>query len=293
MSWGTIVVGVDASPAGAAAAAAGLELAQATGAPCVLVHAVREVLFAVPGMPGGVDTSAVLAEVMRSAREAVERSLAGHVPPEMITAMEVRAGPAVQVLRDVVAERQAELVVLGARRHGAVARWLGGSTARNVVRALEVSVLVTSGPGPIGRILVPVDLSDMATPTLRAAERVARLFGAKLRVLHAIEPFPYAAEGITVVDVAALAQQAEEAFRATVWPGVSYGAAEPVVRRGPPIAVVEQEAIEWPADLVVVGAHGRGRMDRLFLGSVSEGILNALPTAVLVVRGAGPGARSR
>lgn len=289
MSWGPIVVGVDASPAGAGAAAAGLELAQVTGAPCVLVHAVREVVFAMPGMPAGVESGAMLAEFMRSAREAVERALVGHVPTELISAMEVRAGPPAQVLRDVVAERGAGLVVLGARRHGAVARWLGGSTARNVVRALEVSVLVTTGPKAFGRILVPVDLSDMAVPTLRAAERMARVFGAKLRVLHAIEPFPYAAEGITVVDVTELARQAEQAFHATVWPKVTYGAAEPVVRHGPAIAVVEQEAIEWPADLVVVGAHGRGRIERMLLGSVSEGILNALPASVLVVRGAGPG----
>jgi len=34
----------------------------------------------------------------------------------------------------------------------------------------------------------------------------------------------------------------------------------------------------------VIGAHGRGRMERLFLGSVSEGVVNALPSSVLVVR---------
>lgn len=293
MTWGPIVIGVDASPAGAAAAAAGWEFSQATGAPCVLVHAAREVWFGAGGAPGMVDLGVVTEEILRAARAEVERTLAGHAPAELVAAMEVRSGAAAQVLRDVAAERGAELVVLGAKRHGLVARWLGGSTAKNAIRALDLSVLVATGPRPIGRVLASVDLSEMAIPTLHAAERVARLFGAKLRVLHAVEPFPYAAEGISVVDVEELARQSEEAFNRTVWSRVTYGAAEPVIRRGPAAAVIEQEALEWPADLVVVGAHGRSRAERIFLGSVSEAVVNALPSSILVVRGAGPGAGAR
>ena len=292
MTWGPIVVGVDASAAGVAAAAAAWELSQATAAPIVLVHAAREIWLGASGVPGMVDAGALQNDILRISREELERTLLGHVPAELIAAMEVRTGPAAQVLRDVVAERGADLVVLGAKRHGLVARWLGGSTAKNAIRALDVSVLITTGPKAFARVLVPVDLSEAALPTLAAAERFARLFGAKLRVLHAVEPFPYAAEGITVVDVAMLARQAEEAFERTIWPKVTYAAVEKVVRRGPALTTIEHEAIEWPADLVVVGAHGRGRVERIFLGSVSEGVVNALPASVLVVRGHGPGAGS-
>jgi nucleotide-binding universal stress UspA family protein len=293
MTWGPIVVGVDASPAGVGAATAGWELAQATGAGITLVHAAREIWLGASGTPGMVDAGVLQADIVRLSREEVQKKLQGHVPPELITAMEVRSGSAAAVLRDVVAERGAELVVLGAKRHGLVARWLGGSTAKNAIRALDVSVLITTGPKAFSRVLVPVDLSEAALPTLAAAERVAKLFGAKLRVLHAIEPFPYAAEGITVVDVAMLAQQAAEAFEKTIWSKVTYPAAEKVVRRGPAITTIEHEATEWPADLVVVGAHGRGRVERIFLGSVSEGVVNALPASVLVVRHQGPGAGGR
>jgi nucleotide-binding universal stress UspA family protein len=293
MTWGPIVVGVDASAASAGAAATGWQLAQATGAPCQLVHAAREIWVGAGGAPGMVDVGALVADVIRLSREEVERSLAGKVPAELLAAMEVRSGSPSQILRDIVAERGAELVVLGAKRHGLVARWLGGSTAKNAIRALDVSVLVSTGPRPFSRILVPVDLSDAALPTLKTAERFATLFGAYLRVMHVIEPFPYAAEGITVVDVSVLADQAEEAFEKTIWSKVTTAGAEKVVRRGPAVAAIEDEAIEWPADLVVVGAHGRGRVERIFLGSVSEGVVNALPSSVLVVRGAGPGAGSR
>jgi nucleotide-binding universal stress UspA family protein len=45
-----------------------------------------------------------------------------------------------------------------------------------------------------------------------------------------------------------------------------------------------EAAADWPADLVVVGSHGRSGLDRLFLGSVSEGVVRRAPCSVQVVR---------
>lgn len=44
-------------------------------------------------------------------------------------------------------------------------------------------------------------------------------------------------------------------------------------------------AKKWPADLIVMGSHGRGRIGGLLLGSVSQGVLHYAPCPVLVVRG--------
>jgi len=290
MPWRPLIVGVDASAAGIAAAHSGWELARAMETSCILVHAARDVAMA-PRAATGVDVGALSADVLRLARREIEGALAHRgVPAELLSGLEVRLGKAGTVLGQAAAAHGADLVVLGAKRHHLVARWLGGSTAKSAVRALDVSVLVTTGPGRWSRIVAAVDLSEMALPTVHAAERVAGLVGAKLRVLHAIEPFPYSIEGIPPVDVEALAREQEVTFRETIWSRVSYGTAEPVVRRGGAGQVIEDEAAEWKADLVVVGAHGRGPMERFLLGSVSEGVVNALPTSVLVVRGAGPGA---
>lgn len=62
-----------------------------------------------------------------------------------------------------------------------------------------------------------------------------------------------------------------------------------------------REAREWDADLLVLGTHGRRGVQRMFLGSVAETVLQHAPCATLVVpplrpyrmeaRRAGAGAR--
>ena len=44
-------------------------------------------------------------------------------------------------------------------------------------------------------------------------------------------------------------------------------------------------AAEWPADLIVLGSHGRRGFDWFLLGSVSEGVVRHAPCSVEVVRG--------
>ena len=49
--------------------------------------------------------------------------------------------------------------------------------------------------------------------------------------------------------------------------------------------VILQEAKAWPADVIVMGTHGRRGMAHMFLGSVAEGVIRASPVPVLVIRG--------
>ncbi|MGA9665845.1 MAG: universal stress protein [Gallionella sp.] len=44
------------------------------------------------------------------------------------------------------------------------------------------------------------------------------------------------------------------------------------------------EARAWPADLVVVGTHGRSGLNHLLMGSVAEGIVRSSPVPILLVR---------
>lgn len=48
-----------------------------------------------------------------------------------------------------------------------------------------------------------------------------------------------------------------------------------------------REAESWPADVIVIGTHGRRGFSRLLMGSVAESVLRASTTPVLLVRAPG------
>jgi nucleotide-binding universal stress UspA family protein len=51
-----------------------------------------------------------------------------------------------------------------------------------------------------------------------------------------------------------------------------------------PAEAIVREAARWPADLLVVGFHGRGALGRLFFGSVSQKVVKYAPCSVRVGR---------
>ena len=57
-----------------------------------------------------------------------------------------------------------------------------------------------------------------------------------------------------------------------------------VIREGHPIEALRRVVEELGADLLVVGPHGRGRLESILLGSVSQSLLHVMPTSILVAR---------
>ncbi|MBI4419882.1 MAG: universal stress protein [Gemmatimonadetes bacterium] len=294
MSWKPIVAGVDLSAEGIRAAVTAAKLAQTAGTDCYLVHAVRDPWTEAALAQIPMDVRQLNRIVLDSARAQLLKALTGKVPEAMFQRMDTRFGPAAAVLDEAVEELDAELVVLGGKHHSALGRWIGGSTAHHMVRRTDVPILVNGpGDGRIRRVLAAVDVSSAARPTLYAAERLARLFGSDLRALHVVEPAPLLPElpiGLNDEDVV---RRAEEELERSVWPLIDSSAAERLVRRGPAAETIAGVARSWEADVVVVGSHGRGWVDRILIGSVTERLLNLLPSSLLVVPIAAPGYRSR
>jgi nucleotide-binding universal stress UspA family protein len=278
-----IVAGIDGSPASLRAAALASKLAAAAKTRCQLVHAVPDgrLARAVGTVP--VHARGLFERVLAEARREIAARLQGIVAPAVVQALEVRAGRAARVLADAVARHSAALVVLGGKRRGVMARALSGSTAHYLVRTLDVPVLVTARPSPRGRVLVAADLSHAATPTLETAAALARLLDAHLRVMHVVEPIRYGRVVPRSPDEQTFFRESVETFRRLASTFAHVAESDMVVRQGEAAKAIAAEATRWGADVVVVGSHGKGIVDRFLIGSTTEWLLNVLPTSLLIV----------
>jgi len=279
-----IVAGVDDSPEGVRSAKVAWAIARAAGVECRLVHAAREYWATSGGTDIPIDVGAMNEAVLQIAQERLTEALGSAVAPNAISQLEVRLGRAAVLIREVVAERSADLVVLGAKHHPAVTRWIGGSTVHNVVRTSRVPVLVSCmEDAHVRRVLAAVDVSYAAAATVAEAIRFAELWGAELRVIHVVEPLPLIAALPIAMDQEAYYRLSEEQFTDVV-SGLTEGTnTSLVVRRGAADRCVAEEVEDWNANLLVVGSHGKGWVDRLLVGSTTERLLNHLPTSTLVV----------
>ena len=211
-------------------------------------------------------------------------ALRDRVPAEALEHLEVRQGNAAWVLAAAVRDYAAELLVLGGKHHAAPVRWFGGSTVHHAVRTIDVPILVTASERPLfGRVMVAADLSEAAIPTLTTGARFAGAFGAELCALSVVEPFPPIPDVAVQVDEQEHLRLTEEEFARIVERAAGGTEISRLVRCGTPGRAIAEEAEAWGADLVVVGSHGKGWVDRVLLGSTTERLLNRLPTSVLVV----------
>ncbi|HYL55592.1 MAG TPA: universal stress protein [Gemmatimonadales bacterium] len=298
MAWRPIIVGVDGTPESLRAAELAARIASAARAPLIPVHAalVIPAFTDVTGMEPVVFSPELQNELMRSSRAQITRALEQVLPPAAVERLDVQTGPGPFVLAEAARRWQAELVVLGGKQHGALARGLGRSTAHYLVRKLDVPVLVVGdSPAPITKVLVAVDLSPTSAPTVAAAQRLASPFGARLRLLHVIEPLRFTALAPASWDELGYERRSEELFDRFVTPFKDVPKEDRVVRRGIPAEMIADEAGAWHANLVVAGSHGKGWLDRILVGSTTERLVTELPTSILVVpsRTVGKAAGSR
>jgi len=141
----------------------------------------------------------------------------------------------------------------------------------------------------IDRILCPVDFSEFSAPALERAVRLGKWFDARVEVLYVI-PFPVPA-GAGLPYFPAPPEVAREHREQTirqlgelVGPFLDEGVPlETKVLDGDPWRVICEEAEGLPADLLVMGTHGRSGFEHLLLGSVTEKVLRRAPCPVLTV----------
>ncbi len=145
------------------------------------------------------------------------------------------------------------------------------------------------------RILVAVDESVTSDLAFEEAMRLAKDQKAALRLLHVIDispaymtvetPYPFVEyqQALEEMGGKLLANRVAKARAARVKVDSKLVA---IATYGSRIYdIIEEQAKKWPADLIVIGTHGRRGARRLMLGSVAEGLIRVTTKPVLLIRG--------
>ncbi|MCK8517630.1 universal stress protein [Methanoculleus sp. 7T] len=143
-------------------------------------------------------------------------------------------------------------------------------------------------------ILVAVDGSEISRRALEEALAVARAMQASVHAVHVVQTGMYPTLILNELEPPDIAQQAvldslereaDEILADAERRATAAGAKLAIHKRwGHPGAEITALAQELGADLTVVGSHGRGRVDRFFLGSVSSYVVDHATSTVMVVR---------
>lgn len=142
------------------------------------------------------------------------------------------------------------------------------------------------------KILVAVDGSTTSLRGLAEAMRVAKASGGRLRLVHVLNTLILESEiastayyqalaesiresGVEILEHAAmLVRDAGVPFEEKMVEKIGAHASDEIVA----------QAKDWPADLIVLGTHGRRGLTRLVMGSDAERVLRRSPVPVLMVR---------
>jgi nucleotide-binding universal stress UspA family protein len=207
---------------------------------------------------------------------------------------EVRMGFPRKVISECAKELQADLIMVGSHGHSAIGRFLLGSVAQAVLRiapcpveivrfpaggaepsshpmrvllatdgsecSLAAAISVAARPWPMGTVFKVVGVEELiALETPMAASPLASIYPSTL-----LEEL--------LADARARALDAIDGTRKILeQAGLKVQDRQPIPL-GDPRNVILALAQTWPADLIVLGSHGRRGWDRFLMGSVAESV---------------------
>jgi nucleotide-binding universal stress UspA family protein len=142
------------------------------------------------------------------------------------------------------------------------------------------------------RVLLAVDDSGFADNLLRAAETWFRHENTEVMVLHVLEPVQPVPPPEMAQDYAPELEGQTPAARALVeriaGELTSAGfSAEAEFLIGDVTGTILGRAVEWRADLIMVGSHGRRGTLEFLLGNTAESVARRAGCSVLIAREAG------
>ena len=235
--------------------------------------------------------------LVASMRQFVAREASASTPVEV----EVAEGGIPETILVRTSALPADLLVLGTHGRSGFNRWLLGSVTEKVLRTALCPVLTVpravgdTVPVAFRRIVCAIDFSDCSMAALSYAMSFAEEARAQLTVVHVIELPPDIPREVheTVLagprnfaEYIALAEEEGRARLADAVPDRVRDSitVDTVLVAGKPYREILRVASEHQADLLVVGVHGRGAIDRLFFGSTTQHLVRQAACPVLTLK---------
>ncbi|MDQ4079101.1 MAG: universal stress protein [Chloroflexota bacterium] len=211
-------------------------------------------------------------------------------------------GPIAQTLAAHATSSGSDLIVMTTHGYSGFERLWLGSIAETLVRLSPVPLLLRrlhadapadSVPFTCRQILIPLDGSAAAEQILLPALRFGRTMGATFRLLHIIDPsVPPGARALpsmgemrddsTEARQTAAEMYLQKAAQQLRDQGVQVETQIETHKR-PAVAIMEC-AEQHNMDLIAMATHGRGGLQRLLLGSVSDKVLRGSDLPLLLYR---------
>lgn len=275
-----IIVGIAPTPAGNRALEWAAQRATDRGASLLLVAVVA-------GAMGAVGEGTVLENALRTAGDDLEARAATVRKTGLIVDIEVRRGdPAPELI---ATSADASLLVIGSDYRGREHGPARGVTGIRIVAGASCPVVVVPDLDTSGRsgVVVGADGSPISEAAIAFAAAEADRLKEPLVAVAVWTPLEHRRDAVVYGGeyLAGMQAQTEELLALSL-AGLrqDYPDLEIVqrVERGYPSEVINELASS--ARLTVVGSHGRGRIARFLLGSISHEVLSTLATVTAVVR---------
>lgn len=143
------------------------------------------------------------------------------------------------------------------------------------------------------RILLPTDFSECSEAAAGAARRLAERFGSRILVLHVLDERtandPMFRGQIPIEAVRTrleqFAQESMDVFIERLFSG--FENLDTMLFTGTPFREILRAARDFPADLIVIGTHGRTGVEHVLFGSTAEKVVRQASCPVLTLRQSG------
>lgn len=268
----------------------------------VQVVSVAETWFPLPTSFGGVDTGYASESItgVDSAKTLAKHAheyLQFHFPGWEIEYAAASGSPT-SILLGQEENWHPDLIVLGSHGHSAISDLFLGNVSQKVATEAHCSVRVARGkeraPDAPVRLIIGIDGSVGSEAAVKVLAERNWPAKTEVRLVNAIwnlpPPSPDAdrhenialqiAEWVAIEN-ARIKQMVEHSVKKLQEAGLTTTL---VVREEDPKRLLISEAESWGADSIFIGARGRSRLERIWLGSVSSTVVMRAPCSVEIVR---------